>query len=152
MHVTVVKYKIFDPFLISNQIYIGNVQNFNSPRQKFPRLCIHTVLPQIVAWEFIFSSITLATKRNTVDGLNLCSFSHIKVFMEILLCCLGQKFSLFSIIKERRYNHGKTLTVLLNIMKMRKFTPVNLSPFTIGIFYQQKIHMLFIIYDASSEF
>ena len=44
---------------------------------------------------------------NTVDGerfagLNIRSFSAIKVFTEILMRCLGHKCSLFSKIKERR--------------------------------------------------
>ena len=43
---------------------------------------------------------------NTVDGerfggLNICGFSVIKVFMEILSRCLGHRCSLFSTIKER---------------------------------------------------
>ena len=43
---------------------------------------------------------------NTVDrerfaGLNVRVFNPIKVFAEILLCCLGQKCLLFSILKER---------------------------------------------------
>ena len=43
----------------------------------------------------------------TVDGeklagLNIHSFSAIKVLAEILPCCLGHKCSLFSTIKERR--------------------------------------------------
>ena len=44
---------------------------------------------------------------NTVDrerfaGLNIHSFSVIKVFTEIFLHCLGYKCSLFSAIKEMR--------------------------------------------------
>ena len=34
-------------------------------------------------------------------GINVHGFSPIEVFMEILLCFLGHKCSLFSIIKER---------------------------------------------------
>ena len=34
-------------------------------------------------------------------GLNICSFSLIKVFVEIFSHCLGQNYSLFSIIKEK---------------------------------------------------
>ena len=44
--------------------------------------------------------------ENTVDkerfpGLNICGFSTIRVFTEILSHCLGHKCSLFSAIKER---------------------------------------------------
>ena len=44
---------------------------------------------------------------NTVDGerfagLNIRGFCAIKVFTEILSCCLDHKCSLFSTIKERR--------------------------------------------------
>ena len=57
-------------------------------------------------------------------GLNVHGFSFIKVFVEILLCCLGQKYSLFSIIKERclysYYIHRKTLALLLKTMKSTK--------------------------------
>ena len=46
------------------------------------------------------------TFNDTIDGerfagLNIRGFSTIKVFMEILLCCLGHKCSLFSTIKEK---------------------------------------------------
>ena len=34
-------------------------------------------------------------------GLNIRGFSGIKIFMEIFSRCLGHKYSLFSIIKER---------------------------------------------------
>ena len=39
--------------------------------------------------------------------LNICGFSAIKVFTEILLYCLGHKCSLFSTIKKGAYIHGK---------------------------------------------
>ena len=50
--------------------------------------------------------------RYTIDmerfaGLNICDFSLIEVFTEILSRCLGQKYSLFSIIKERHLYSGK---------------------------------------------
>ena len=34
-------------------------------------------------------------------GLNICGFNAIEVFTEMFSCCLGHKYSLFSIIKER---------------------------------------------------
>ena len=48
----------------------------------------------------------LYNKQYTVDGesfagLNICGFSDIEVFAEIFSRCLGHKYSLFSIIKER---------------------------------------------------
>ena len=48
----------------------------------------------------------------TVDGerfagLNVCGFNPIEVFKEILSCCLGQKYFLFSIIKRGAYIHRK---------------------------------------------
>ena len=48
----------------------------------------------------------------TVDGerfagLNIRSFSFIKVLKEILSCCLGHKCPLFSTIKERYLNSRK---------------------------------------------
>ena len=41
--------------------------------------------------------------------LNIHGFSAIEVFTEIFLCCLAQKCSLFSIIKERRLYSQKNL-------------------------------------------
>ena len=34
-------------------------------------------------------------------GLNIYVFNPIEIFLEIFLCCLGQKYLLFSINKER---------------------------------------------------
>ena len=50
----------------------------------------------------------------TVDGkrlagLNIRGFSAIEVFVEIFLHCLGHKYSLFSIIKERHLYSRKNL-------------------------------------------
>ena len=50
--------------------------------------------------------LTSASKVITVDGerfagLNIHGFSTIEVFVEIFSCCLGHKYSLFSIITER---------------------------------------------------
>ena len=48
-------------------------------------------------------------KSDTVDGerfivLNICGFSAIEVFTEILSCYLGHMYSLFSTIKESHLN------------------------------------------------
>ena len=56
-------------------------------------------------------------QMNTVDverfcELNVCGFNPIEVFAEILVCCLGQKCLLFSILKRCLYsqeNFGGTL-------------------------------------------
>ena len=45
------------------------------------------------------------------SGVNIHSFSIIKVFMEIFLHCLGHKYSLFSIIKERRLYSWKNFHI-----------------------------------------
>ena len=66
--------------------------------------------PYCSGQEFIASiniceSLDFALRRNTngerFAGLNVRSFNSIEVFMEIFLCCLGKKYLLFSIIKER---------------------------------------------------
>ena len=48
----------------------------------------------------LFKTVTVDVVR--FAGLNVRGFILIEVFVEILLCCFGQKYSLFSIIKERR--------------------------------------------------
>ena len=53
--------------------------------------------PALVLTIFIF--FTINGKR--FAGLDICGFSAIKVFMEILLRCLVHKCSLFSTVKER---------------------------------------------------
>ena len=73
------------------------------------------------------------TKRITIDverfaGLNIHGFSLIEVFVEILSCCLGQKYSLFSIIKERNLYSQKTFVVLLKTVKNAKVYPSKSSP------------------------
>ena len=45
--------------------------------------------------------------RETFAGVNICGFSSIEVFMEILSHSLGHKCSLFSTIKERCLNSWK---------------------------------------------
>ena len=65
-------------------------------------------------------------------GLNVCGFSLIEVFVEILLHYLGQKYSLFSIIKERcLYSQKNFRGTLENHEKLQKFSPANLSPITV---------------------
>ena len=46
-------------------------------------------------------------RQGKFAGLNVRGFSTIKVFIEILLQCLGHKCSLFSTIKERCLNSQK---------------------------------------------
>ena len=53
-----------------------------------------------------YGGTTCSIHIDTVDGerfagLNIRSFSAIKVFAEIFSCCLGHKYSLFSINKDR---------------------------------------------------
>ena len=60
-------------------------------------------------------------------GLNICSFKPIKVFTEILLCCLGQKCSLFSYKEEILF----TAKLSQYSWKPWKFIPVNISMFTV---------------------
>ena len=53
-------------------------------------------------------------------GLNICGFSAIEVFTEILLHCLDHKCSLCSTIKRGTYIHGKAFEVLLKSVKNTK--------------------------------
>ena len=54
-----------------------------------------------------YPQLSYAVDGETFAGLNICSFSVIKVSKEILLCCLGHKCQLFSTIKERHLNSRK---------------------------------------------
>ena len=65
-------------------------------------------------------------------GLNICSFSPIKAFTEILSCCLGQRYAL---LKRGAYNHEKTFSVLLTTVENAKFSPVDLSLFAVVMWY-----------------
>ena len=65
-------------------------------------------------------------------GINICSFSPIKAFTEILSRCLGQRCTL---LNRRAYNHEKTFSVLLKTVENAKFSPVNLSLFTVVMWY-----------------
>ena len=79
---------------------------------------------------------------NTVNvegfaGLNFHRFKPNKVFAEKLLQCLMFKVILF---KQHHYMnlvyiHGKTFTVLFKTAKTVKFSPVNLSTFTVWYTY-----------------
>ena len=70
--------------------------------------------------------VTLDVERFTGVNLNICSFNPIEAFVEILLCCLGQKCLLFSVTTEGLYsqknfeNHETT-----------KVSPVSLSMATV---------------------
>ena len=72
-------------------------------------------------------------------GLNFRGFIPTEVFAEILSHLLSQKCLL---LKSGAQIHGKTFAVLL---KTVKFSPVNLSPFTVVV----DVHILFhIIHHA----
>ena len=68
--------------------------------------------------------------QNTVNGerfagLNICCFSAIEVFMEILSRCLGHK-------EGRLYSQKSLCGTPENCEKhVRKFSPANLSPFMV---------------------
>ena len=65
--------------------------------------------------------VTVDVERFAGANLNICSFNPIEAFVEILLCCLGQKCLLFSVTTEGLYSQ-KNFTVLLKIMKPRKLS------------------------------
>ena len=65
---------------------------------------------------------------NTVDRekfaeLNICGFCAIEVFAEMFLSCLGHKYSLCSIIKERHLYLRKNFLILLKTVKNTKVQP-----------------------------
>ena len=71
-----------------------------------------------------YPQLSYAVDGETFAGLNICSFSVIKVSKEILLCCLGHKCQLFSTIKERHLNsrknshgtlHCKSVTIVMTM-------------------------------------
>ena len=86
--------------------------------------------------------------RTTVDGerftgLNICSFSAIKVFTEVLCIALVTNTHHLIQLKRGTYIHGKTFAVLLKTVQTQKFSPVNLFPFTVCGVY---IRIYIIIY------
>ena len=84
----------------------------------------------------------------TFAGLNVHGFSFIKVFAEILLRCLGQRYSLFSIIKERcLYSWKNFSSTLENYEKckslaQRIFPCLRYTVWTIGVSHYQ-VHQIF---------
>ena len=82
-------------------------------------LCINCHSKKLLGYTKIIVAILLTIKIwlkwcHTVDGerfagLNICSFSAIKVFTEIVSHCLGHKYSLFSTIKEKRLYSRKNI-------------------------------------------
>ena len=53
-------------------------------------------------------------------GLNIRGFNSIEVFVEILSRCLGQKYSLLSVIKRDACIHRKTFAVFVKSVKKAK--------------------------------
>ena len=53
-------------------------------------------------------------------GLKVCSFNPTEVFAEILSRCLGQKYFLFSVIKERHLHSRKNFRSTLEYHDKRK--------------------------------
>ena len=103
----------------------------------------HTNKHTIICWHTRTHShshphmYTCMYTHNTVHGekfagLNVPVFNPIEVFVEILLCCLGQKCLLISIIKERHFIFmGKFSWYSWKPWKTRMFSPANLSSFTV---------------------
>ena len=90
----------------------------------------------IKAWETSHENYIPGISVHTVDmerfaGLNICGFNPIEILAEILLCCIGQKCLLFSIIKVRCLYSQEKFDGTLENCEMQKFNPVNLSTFTV---------------------
>ena len=72
---------------------------------------------------------------NTVDverfaGLNICGLNRTEVFMETLPHYLGQKWLL---LRRGAYIHKNSHGALENHKKLGKFSPANLSVFTVAL-------------------
>ena len=65
----------------------------------------------------MLSAQTLYCRQGEIHWAKCSQFQPIKVFMEILSRCLGQKCFLFSVNRDA-YIHGKTFVVLLKTMKV----------------------------------
>ena len=64
----------------------------------------------ITMYMYIFiSCVSIYHRWGKIPGLNICGFSAIKVFVEILSHCLGHKCSLFSTNKERHLYSWKNV-------------------------------------------
>ena len=81
-------------------------------------------------------------------GLNIHGFSPIKVFTEILLCCVGQKCSLFSVIKERCLYSQENFHGTLENREKRDSLASEFSTFMVclekdgGLLYLRNLNML----------
>ena len=67
-------------------------------------ICMFVSLRLSVCMCVSVSVCVCTVDRKRFTGLYVCGFNPIKVFVEILLHCLGQKCLLFNIIKERCLN------------------------------------------------
>ena len=59
-------------------------------------------------------------RQERFAGLHIRGFSTIKVFMEILSCCLAISAHYLVQLKRGAYIHGKTFAVLLKTLKNAK--------------------------------
>ena len=87
---------------------------------------------QLAVWVYKRAT-TKVFHMNAIDGerfagLNIRSFSAIKVFTEILSRCSGHKCSLFSTIKGRCLYSRKKICGTPENREKQKFSPVNLFP------------------------
>ena len=90
---------------------------------------------------FLHQSQPHSQHEYTVDGerfagLNIRGFSTIEVIKEILSCCLGHKYSL---LKKDAYIMEKLPQYSWKWLKMWKFSPVNLFPFTVPWLWLQSV-------------
>ena len=70
-------------------------------------------------------------RQGKIRWANICGFSAIEVFTEILSWCLGHKCSLFSTMKKRCLNSWKNFHGTRENRKSLAQRILNLSPFTV---------------------
>ena len=103
-------------------------------------ICVHVLwcgsIHCIIALGFIDDIIEpRRTRRNTVNmerfsALNICNFSPMKFFTEILSRCIGHQCLL--LIYSKKFM-GKLSRYSQKLQKPRKFSPANLSLFTVYV-------------------
>ena len=87
-----------------------------------PKLIMQKILSEMLSG--IFQNVYVHIVNVEIfAGLNICGFSPIKFIMGVLSQCLGQQCLLF--------NYSQVFTGKVSRYSLQKFSPANLSPFTI---------------------
>ena len=85
----------------------------------------------VISNTMLFKTVTIDGERFT--GVNICGFSTIKVFMEIMSCCLGHKWSLFSTIIKVSEQWKNDLGLYCSLVFSNKYWHVWFGDILLGL-------------------